>query len=160
MWSSCACNAPRLEDDGQISSVNWHVLHWERALDDRHDHAASRTRIKVAMGNVGWHEHGLAGLDRGVIVADENQALALPAEDHLVCHWMPMLTVLLTRFEAVDVAVEMGDCHTRRRTNPCGENSWIASRLFFSIPHSLLGMSVRSGYRHVTSSQYRCTNVS
>jgi hypothetical protein len=83
------------------------MLHWERALDDRNNHATIRTGIEITMRHIRRYKHGLTRLDRGVIFTNDNHPFAFPTEDNFVRHWMPMQTVLLTRLETVYIAMKM-----------------------------------------------------
>jgi len=100
-------NALHIEHSGQITGLNRHMLHWERALDDRNDHSAVLTGIEVTMRGVRWYEHGFPSLERSVIVTHNDDSFAFPAERDLISNRMTMQAVLLAGFEAVNVAMKV-----------------------------------------------------
>jgi len=83
------------------------MLHWKRTLNHRDDHTTVLTGVEIPMGGVRWHEYGFSSFDRRLIVADDDDSLPFPAEDDLISNRMAMEAVLLTWFEAVDVAMEL-----------------------------------------------------
>jgi len=83
------------------------MLHGEWALDHRDGHAVVLTGVEVPMGSVRWHEYGLSSLERSVIVTHDGDSFALPTEHNFIRNRMAMKAVLLTWFEAVDVAMEL-----------------------------------------------------
>ena len=102
MW-----NALPTEHCDQVAWFHRHMLYWEWTLNDRDHHPAVLTGVEVAMRGVLWYEHGFTSHEGGVLVANDNDAFTLPAEHHLIGHGMTMKAILLTWFEAVDVAMEL-----------------------------------------------------
>src|SRR5437867_4432057 len=100
-------NPLRIKYGVQITWLNRHMFDWQWALGHCDDHAALLTGVQVSVRSVLRHEHGFSCLERSMIVTNNNNALALPAEHDLIGHGMTMKAVLLTWFKAVDVAMEL-----------------------------------------------------
>jgi len=100
-------NPLRIEHSGQIAWLDRDVLDGEWALNHRDHHTAVLTGVEVTMRSVLWYEHGFPSRERSVIVANDNDSFALPAEHDLIGNGMTMKAVLLAWFKAVDVAMEM-----------------------------------------------------
>jgi hypothetical protein len=100
-------NALHIEHSGQITGLNRHMFHWERALNHRDDHAAVVTGVQIPMGGICRHEHGFPSLERSVIVTHDDDPFTFPAERDLIGNRMTMQAVLLAGFEAVNVAMKV-----------------------------------------------------